>query len=264
MKRAILFLILFTSVFVYSQRPEMVLVEGGTFIMGGSGSGSMDEMPEHEVTVNDFYMAKYEVTFDDFDLFCQATGYKKLNDGNFGRGKLPAINICWKGAIFYCNWMSSRFNLDKVYDIKVDSSGLTILNINWDANGFRLPTEAEWEYAARGGKSGRNMGDLVEFAWFAENSDNMPHEVGTLKPNSLGIYDISGNAYEWCWDYYDPKYYSNSPKDNPKGPEKGKNRIYRGGYFNAVEDFMIVSRRFNLEPTINDGQIGIRLVQSNQ
>ena len=237
------------------------MVEGGSFTMGGPTK--IDET-QHQVTVSTFFMSKYEVTFDDYDLFSKATGYPMLKDGDFGRGKLPAINVSWEGAVFYCNWMSSRFNLDKVYDLRVDSSGVKITNVNWDANGFRLPTEAEWEYAARGGKLGGEEGEIEEYGWYEVNSEGRPHEVGTLKSNKLGIYDMRGNAFEWCWDIYDASYYSNSQKNDPYGPEKGDTRIYRGGCFSSTYNFVNVSKRFDLMTGAKDGVIGIRLVQSNQ
>jgi formylglycine-generating enzyme required for sulfatase activity len=264
MKTLLLLSFLFFSIIVVAQRPEMVEVKGGTFLMGGFGSDNLDEKPEHQVAVSSFTMSKYEVTFDDFDLFCSATGYKSPKDGKYGRGQLPVINVSWHGAIFYCNWMSSRFNLDKVYNLKVDSMGIHILDVDWDANGYRLPTEAEWEYVARGGKSGGLTGELTDYVWYEDNSEGKPHDVGTLKPNSLGIFDIRGNAWEWCWDLYDATYYSKSEKDNPHGAEKGDKHVYRGGNFNSTYDFTNVSKRFSLRPTINDGLIGIRLVQKVQ
>ncbi len=264
MKRIFIFLLVLLPLISISQRPEMILVDGGTFLMGSTSSNNIDEKPEHQVTVSSFMMSKYEVTFEMFDLFCSATGYPMLRDGGYGRGKLPAINVSWEGAVLYCNWLSARFNMDKVYDIKVDSSGMKIMNVNWDANGFRLPTEAEWEFAAKGGTKGNNYQKLDEFSWFSDNSGGIPHEVGTKSPNSLGLYDIQGNAYEWCWDYYDVKYYSNSPDTDPRGPETGMNRVYKGGYFNAPVDMLNFTRRYNLLSSIKDGQIGIRLVQKVQ
>ncbi len=264
MKTNLTIILLLISIISYSQRPEMVFVEGGSFKMGNMASDYINEKPLHKVTLDDFYIAKYEVTFDEFDLFCNATGYEKPRDGGFGREKKPLINVSWEGAIKYCNWMSSRFNLEKVYELKIDSTGMKIKSVNWEANGFRLPTEAEWEYAAKGGKKGGTMHNLVDIAWFADNSDAKPHEVGQLEPNGLGIYDIFGNAYEWCWDYYSDNYYSNSPENNPKGPESGEHRVYRGGGFNSSQDFLNVTRRFNLSPTLDDGMIGIRLVRSKE
>ena len=263
MKKLLVILFVSFSVISFSQLPEFALVEGGSFTMGGSNADRKDELPSHEVVVSDFYMAKYEVTFEEFDMFTNATGNTKIKDGGFGRGKLPVINISWIDAIFYCNWMSSRFHFDKVYDLKVDSMGVRVASVNWDANGFRLPTEAEWEYAARGGKLGGSAGGIEEYVWYSKNSGGVPHKVGTLKPNKLDIYDIRGNAFEWCWDIYDDEYYSNSPKDNPTGAENGSKRVYRGGCFSSSFKFLSVAKRYSLSTNIEDGLVGLRLVRSN-
>ena len=262
MKKILVILFVSLSIVSFSQIPEMVKVEGGTFTMGGTSSDRLDELPAHEVTVSDFYIAKYEVTFEEYDQFCSVTGNPKINDGNFGRGKLPVINVSWIGAIFYCNWMSSRFNYKKVYDLKVDSTGVNVVNVNWDANGFRLPTEAEWEYAAKGGKLGTQSGDIENYIWYEKNAEGTTHEVGSLEANKLGIFDIQGNAYEWCWDIYDKTYYTKSPADNPYGAETGQKRVYRGGCFSSSFKFLNTSRRFNFVKSKNKGLIGIRLVRT--
>ena len=261
MKRIIFFAVLVLSNTVFAQRPEMVLIDGGTFIMGSNGATSLDEKPEHQVTVSSFEMGKYEVTFDEFDLFCKATGYPMPDDGGYGRGKNPVMNISWQGAVMYCNWLSSKFNMEKVYQLKVDSMGMHIVGVNWDANGYRLPTEAEWEYAARGGNKGAIYQPLTDFAWYSENAEGKPHEVGTLKPNSLGLFDILGNAWEWCWDNYDKSYYSKSPKTDPRGPGKDGEKVYRGGNFSSDENFVHFSRRYHFVPTIKKGMVGMRLVR---
>ena len=258
---------LFVFIFGYSQKPEMVFVEGGSVYMGNEYSGALDEKPEHKVTLSNFYISKYEVTFDMFDHFCKSTGYPLADDGGFKRGQNPLINVSWMGAIKFCNWLSTRFGYDRVYNLKIDSSGTTIRSINWNANGYRLPTEAEWEYVAKGGSKskgyiypGSNNADSV--AWYLANSQGRPHKVGTKKPNELGVYDISGNAFEWCWDYYNPDYYKNSPENNPHGPDKGIHRIYRGGYFNSDLDFIRITKRFALAPNLRTGLIGIRLARN--
>jgi formylglycine-generating enzyme required for sulfatase activity len=258
-------LLIFT--FGFAQKPEMVFVEGGTYFMGNDYSSSLDEKPEHKVTLSDFYISKYEVTFDMFDNFCNATGYPKPDDGGYGRGKRPVINVSWLGAVKYCNWLSTRFGYDRVYELKIDSNGTTVEKINWDANGYRLPTEAEWEYVAKGGSKSQGFSfpgsnDPTKVAWFSENSDDKPHPVGTLKPNELGIYDLSGNAWEWCNDYYSKDYYKNSPTNDPKGPTKGDNKVYRGGNFKTTRENLRITSRYSLSPNLKRGLIGIRLVQN--
>ena len=251
----------------YSQRPEMVPIEGGTFYMGNDYSGDLDEKPEHKVTLSDYRMSKTEVTFEMFDNFCRATGYPFPDDGGYGRGKNPVINVSWLGAVKYCNWLSSRFGLDKVYELEIDSNGTKITAVHWDANGYRLPTEAEWEYAAKGGNDSQGFlypgsNNPNDIAWYAENSGNKPHEVGSKDANELGIFDLLGNAWEWTWDYYDPSYYKKSPEQDPHGPESGTTRVYRGGCFKSNLEQLRVTKRFSLDPTAESGLVGIRLAQT--
>ncbi len=262
MKKLIVFVLLVFPLLIFAQRPEMVTIEGGTFTMGNMSSPNLDEKPMHQVTLSSFKMAKYEVTFDEFDFFCNSTGYTKPNDGGFGRGKLPVVNISWQAAIMYCNWMSRRFNLDKVYKIVVDSTGMHIKDVDWSANGFRLPTEAEWEYVASGSAGTGTSYPLDEVAWYAANSNGMPHEVGTAKPNSAGIFDIIGNAWEWCWDAYAEDYYEQSPANDPHGPDKGLKRMYRGGNFEATQAFLNPTKRYSLDQELKNGMVGLRLVQN--
>ncbi len=259
--------LIFGFLAVFAQKPELVFVEGGSFYMGNDYSDALDEKPEHKVTLSDFYIGKYEVTFDEFDLFCRTTGYPFPDDGGFGRGKLPVMNVSWEGAILYCNWMSTRFGYDKVYDIDRDSTGLKIKEVHWDANGYRLPTEAEWEYVAKGGSKSQGYAycgsnDPDEVAWYAKNSGGKPHEVGQKKPNELAVYDLLGNAWEWCWDYYDKNYYKNSPEKDPHGPDKGDARVYRGGNFKSEIEYLRITRRFSLSPKVTAGNVGFRLART--
>jgi formylglycine-generating enzyme required for sulfatase activity len=271
MKKLIsLLLVTITVVIGFSQipKPKMVLVKGGEFYMGNDYAGNADERPEHKVQVSDFYIGRYEVTFDEFDLFCESTGYPKPDDGGFGRGQRPVINVSWIGAIKYCNWLSTRMGLDKVYEYREDSLGIVITAVHWDANGFRLPTEAEWEFAARGGIESKGYPypgstNLDEVAWYEKNSGGKTHPVGQLKPNELGIYDMLGNAYEWCWDWYSPTYYANSPEQDPRGPDKGSERVYRGGAFNSPREYMRITKRFHFMPYKPQGTIGFRLACYN-
>ncbi len=258
--------------FSQMKEPEMVFVQGGEFYMGNDyapGLSAQDEKPEHKVKVSDFYIGKYEVTFDEYDLFCEATGYPKPDDGGFGRGKHPVINVSWYGAIKYCNWLSSMFHLDKVYEFSEDSLGMVINKVNWDANGYRLPTEAEWEFAARGGVESKGFpypgsANLDEVAWYDANSGAKTHEVGLKKPNELGLYDMLGNAFEWCWDYYDAKYYANSPESDPRGPASGHERVYRGGSFKSPKEYMRITKRYHFMPNKPQGTIGFRLARTKK
>lgn len=205
-----------------------VFVEGGTFQMG-SHDGFSNEKPVHSVSVGDFYMGKYEVTFDEYDVYCDATGKDRLSDYGMGRGSRPVISVSWFDAVKYCNWRSRKENLTPCYTINGNN-----VTCNFSADGYRLPTEAEWEFAAKGGNlskgykySGSNNVDDV--GWHGSNSGNRSHPVGRKQANELGLYDMSGNVFEWCWDWYESHYYSSSPTADPKGASSGKYRVIRSG-----------------------------------
>ncbi|MBQ5403042.1 MAG: SUMF1/EgtB/PvdO family nonheme iron enzyme [Bacteroidales bacterium] len=252
------------------EKPEMVSINGGSFWMGNDYTfntyGASDEAPEHKVDIASFKMSKTEVTFELFDRFCDATGYAKPNDGNKGRGKLPVYNVSWEAAIMFCNWLSKTEHLDRYYEIKRDSTSFSV-TINENSKGYRLPTEAEWEYAARGGANAETFSYAgsnkpEEVAWYKDNSKGTPHEVATKQPNQLGLYDMSGNAWEWCYDRYDKNYYKNSPESNPRGPEKGTDRVFRGGGWTSNADDMRMTSRHSFSQNKEYGMIGIRLAQN--
>ena len=250
--------IIIGSSLIYAQQsgvkmPVMIKVEGGTFMMGNA-DGSEDEKPLHSVTVDNFYIGKYEVTFQDFKRFVDATGYltdaEQPDSVNFKHGlpprgvnngtwKMyssgipvpptdslkPVGNISWYDAVEYLKWLSKETGKE-----------------------FRLPTEAEWEFAAKGGNKSKGYkyvggNNLNEVAWFIGNSDKRAHNIGQKMPNELGIHDMAGNAREWCSDWYGESYYKTSPGENPKGPDFGKNRILRGGSWGSEEGRMRISYR---------------------
>ncbi|OQY02963.1 MAG: hypothetical protein B6I20_05990 [Bacteroidetes bacterium 4572_117] len=267
MKKFLLSVALFLTgaIFLNAQIMDMVPVEGGTFYMGNDYATSKDEGPEHKVAVSSFAIGKHEVTFEQFDVFCASTGWKKPDDAQLGRGKKPVMNVSWESAVMYCNWISKIDGLDRCYTISRDSLA-TVVICNFDANGYRLPTEAEWEFAAKGGNkakgyaySGGNVAD--EVMWYASNSKGVPHEVGNKKPNELGIYDMSGNVREWCWDLYTKDYYKKSPEDNPTGPEKGIRRVFRGGGWSFQENKMRITARGAMGSNKSYGSIGFRVVK---
>ena len=188
--------------------PEMVFVEGGEFIMGRN-DGNKDEKPLHTVTISSFYIAKYQVTQKEwFEIMGRNPSY-------FEGDNLPVNSVSWIDAQIF----------------------ITKLNKKTGKN-YRLPTEAEWEYTARGGNKSKGYkyagsNNIDDVAWYNVNSSGNTHPVGTKKSNELGIYDMSGNVREWCQDWYDENYYRISPNNNPKGPDKGTICVLRGGsWFN--------------------------------
>lgn len=224
---------------------EMVLVEGGTFIMGDTFGDDhpvnryKDARPTRQVKVNSFFIGKYEVTFDEYETFLTGNGRKHLYSQEvYGKNNRPIVKISWYDAVTYCNWLSKKEGLTAVYTINDKN-----VTCDFTANGYRLPTEAEWEYAAKGGNKSKGFkfsgsNTYKEVGWFGENSGmnwllnertQRNHPIGQKQPNELGIYDMSGNMSEWCWDYFSS--YSKDDIDNPKGPATGKNRVLRGGNF---------------------------------
>lgn len=205
---------------------EMVLIPSGTFDMGNTGTYGgityISEEPVHEVTISrDFYMSKYEI---------QQGLYTELMGTNLFEHKgvnFPADRISWYDAVAFCNALSERDGFTKCYTIKG-----TNVTCDWSANGYRLATEAEWEYACKAGTksdfySGKSESDLARVAWYSGNSGDTTHVPGQLEPNDFGLYDMLGNVIEWVWDW-SGSYDSGSVTD-PKGPGSGTVKILRGG-----------------------------------
>jgi sulfatase modifying factor 1 len=249
--------------------PEMVLVEAGSFQMG-SANGYSDEQPVHTVHITrSFYIAKYAVTFEEYDRFCDDTiGIKKPDDSGRGRGNLPVINVTWYDAVAYCNWLSEKEGLTPCYSGKGK-----LTQCDFSANGYRLPTEAEWEYAARGGPKSQGYiyagsDNPDDVAWYADNSGGQIHPVGQKKPNEMGLYDMSGNLFEWCWDWYAKDYYASSPASDPTGPPPPNtgypwehNRARRSGSWRESSDSIRTTCRSSDYATYV-GDNGLRLVRT--
>ena len=203
---------------------EMAYLPPGEFIMGVN-DGPIDAKPAHPVKVAGFMMDRHEVTQE---------VYEKLMGQNPSRRKHPQNPVeqtTWSAAVKFCNQRSVKEGLVPCYDLQTWAC-------NFDASGYRLPTEAEWEYACRAGTTGAYyFGDQPEklrnHAWFDGNSESKPHPAGHWEANPWGLYDLLGNVNEWCNDFYSPKYYKNSPKDNPRGPEEGEKRVLRGGAWSS-------------------------------
>ena len=228
--------------------PEMILVQGGTFMMGATPEQGTDihkkEKPVHQVTVSDFYIGKYTVTQaqwkavmgDNPSLFqsCHLPDSLPVQGDN-----LPVERVSWD-------------------DVEKFICKLHILT----GKPYRLPTEAEWEFAARGGNNSKGYkysgsNTLDDVAWYGANSDSITHPVGTKSPNELGIFDMSGNVWEWCNDWYGD--YNSNPKTNPRGPSRGSLRVLRGCSQFTHAKKLNVSSRGCVEPYINEYTIGFRL-----
>ena len=218
----------------------MVFVEGGTFTMGVTPEQKKDayndEKPAHKVTLSDFYIGKHEVTQ------AQWRAVMGSNPSHFKGDNLPVENVSWEDCQEFIRKLNER-------------TGLT----------FRLPTEAEWEYAARGGNRSRGYmysgGDYIdEVAWSCGNSGSKIHPVGQKRSNELGLYDMSGHVWEWCSD--GKRVYDSSSQTNPTGPGSGAGRVYRGGSWGHYAGGCRVSFRYNYAPTLRSNYLGLRLVLS--
>ena len=211
---------------------EMVVLPGGEFTMGSS-QGNPDEAPPHKVKLTGFLMDKYEVTQE------MLAKVQLPNPSHWSENpKKPVERLRWRDAKQYCNERSLFEGLKPCYNEKTPD-----WTCDYAANGYRLPTEAEWEYACRAGMdSAYDFGTadkLRQNAWFAENADEKTHPVGQKKPNRWGIYDLYGNVAEWCEDVYSTNYYQASAPVDPTGPpSEGKDtkRVMRGGSWKASAD----------------------------
>jgi acetoin utilization deacetylase AcuC-like enzyme/formylglycine-generating enzyme required for sulfatase activity len=236
---------------------EMVAIPAGWFEMGNA-KGMKDEAPVHRVWVDSFWMDRCEVVQSQFREF-QISDPSHFKDPN-----QPVERVNWSDAAIYCNERSLAEGLEPCYDE-------TTWECNFEANGYRLPTEAEWEYACRAGTNteysfGSSASRLGEYAWFAGNSGGKPQRVGQKRPNPWGLYDMHGNVAEWCNDRYAAGYYAQSPEKNPRGPAKGDERVLRGGAWNSSAASCRSAYRAS-DPAIDDtclasDTIGFRCVRN--
>jgi len=247
------------------RQDNMILIKGGTFQMGSDDGGS-DEKPVHSVSLSDFYLSRYELTVSEYLAFCNETKShypewmeegsrnKIKTDASYSYKNLgksltdpnnPIVGVSWNDAVAYCKWLSQKTGRQ-----------------------YRLPTEAEWEYAARGGQpgikddfkyAGSNGIDAV--AWYDSNSGSKTHPVGEKAKNQLGLYDMSGNVHEWCSDWYASDYYHKSPAKDPKGPGSGSSRVLRGGAWDNYDVNCRVAYRVRYVPNFRYDSVGFRLAQ---
>jgi formylglycine-generating enzyme required for sulfatase activity len=225
---------------------EIVLIAAGQFTMGDA-DGAADETP-HEVYVDAFYMDKQPVSQQLFESVMGVNPSKRKAPEN------PVERVQWTDAVRFCNRCSEMEGLAPCYD-------LDTWECNFEADGYRLPTEAEWEYACRAGSRskyffGDDEGQLAKYAWFKPGSKGRPQPVGQKLPNPWGLYDMHGNVWQWCNDYYSETYYSESPRENPRGPANGKKRVLRGGAWNMPAASCRAAQRFSEFQVFTDACFG--------
>jgi formylglycine-generating enzyme required for sulfatase activity len=261
---------------------EMLSIPGGTFRMGSTReTGLLNETPAHQVTLHDFLLGQYEITQGQyFDVTGQRPSSCKTNPelrGPEGWKTLPVEMVSWYEALIFCNKLSMMENLKPAYRVNGHTNpndwgavptdeAATPWHVEWihSANGFRLPTEAEWEYAARGGVNtanryaGSNNADDV--AWYYENSETMSHGIGKKAPNELELYDMSGNVMEWCWDWQGA--YTAAAKENPRGASSSLYKIIRGGSWSYAVNYCNVAYRHYNYPYYRGVNLGFRVVRS--
>ncbi len=210
----------------------LIYIPAGEFTMGSNKHGN--EKPVHTVYLDGYFISKYEITFEQYDRFCSETGRNKPTDAGWGRGTRPVMNVDWYDAVAYCKWA-----------------------------GMSLPTEAQWEKAARGGESYKYSGsnDLKDVGWYLKNAGTKTYYVGEKKSNEYGIYDMSGNVWEWCSDWYAKRYYKSSPKNNSKGPSSGSYRVRRGGGWFNYAYYCRCAYRYYLKPSVSNAGVGFRTVK---
>ena len=216
---------------------KQIFVQGGTFQMG-SDNGDYDEEPIHSVTLDDFYIGKYQVTQREWQDIMGNNPSHSIGDN------LPVENVTWNDVQEFIEKLNTKTGLN-----------------------YRLPTEEEWEYASKGGEKSKGYGysgsdNLDEVAWNYSNSNNKTHPVGTKKPNELGIYDMTGNVWEWCNDWYES--YSSNSQTNPRGASSGSYRVFRGGSWRSIAKYCRVAIRYHSRPDYSYNFLGFRLLRSSK
>jgi formylglycine-generating enzyme required for sulfatase activity len=273
---------------------DMALIPAGSFTMGDSlGEDSNGDAPTVTVNLSAFFMGENEVTkamWDEVRTWGLANGYTDLELGAGKETNHPVQTISWWDAVKWCNARSQKEGLTPVYLVNAVSmkTGKTIPSVNWNANGYRLPTEAEWEKAARGGLSGKRFpwGDTISHnqanfwnwgkesyqvgstdshpIWSNNDDGNYPYTspVGSFEANGYGLHDMTGNVWEWCWDWYGRNTYVNKQID-PRGPAFGLKRVFKGGSWGDLAGACRVALRFNNgSPSVANNIFGFRVARS--
>jgi len=224
--------------------PALIQIPAGWFLMGSNSSQDC-ERPIHRVWTDAFFLAATQVTNEEYERFLRATSTAAppfWNDPNFNHSQQPVCGVSWHAAALYCEWLSSQ-----------------------TGRSYRLPTEAEWEHAARGGL------EQKQFPWGDEPPQSLPNyatrwqtgpeQVARYAPNAFGLYDIGDNVHEWCSDWYDPNYYATSPDRNPRGPEQGTRKSSRGGSWRHHIKAARCSARSSIPPEFQYADYGFRVAR---
>ena len=222
-------------------KADRVQIQGGRFMMGDK---EQMDAPLHEVVLSPFLIDRYLVTQEQFQKIMGDNPSRWKGDKN------PVEQVRWSDAVKFCNQRSQLEKLQPCYNLKT-------WRCDFDADGYRLPTEAEWEYACRAGSTtafffGDNPGKLSDYAWFEKNSGGRPQPVGQKQPNAWGLYDICGNVWEWCNDFYKVDYYKDSPQKDPRGPDEGQTKVVRGGAWRFKPESCRSGYRYNENPGYAD------------
>jgi formylglycine-generating enzyme required for sulfatase activity len=246
---------------------KMVLIPAGEFLMGSPESEKdryEDEGPQHRVRITkSFYFGQYPVTLGQFLTFYHDANYKlemerdRKGDYGYDDGKEsekrpwapgfengmdhPVLWVSWNDAVAFCEWLSKK-----------------------EGKEYRLPTEAQWEYACRAGSTtryyfGDSESELSDYAWYHANAGSKTHPVGEKKPNAWGLYDMQGNVWQWCADWYGGEYYAASPVDDPQGPDSGSLRVRRGGSWRFTAGFCRSAIRYSSSPGYRGDFLGLRV-----
>lgn len=235
----------------------MVLVPAGNYQMGDDNANyEPNERPARTVAINAFFISKTEVTQALYQSVIGANPSHNKGD------RRPVENVTWFEALEFCNALSRRDGYTEVYS---DITGN--LQADFSADGYRLPTEAEWEFACRGGTTtpyytGSSKADLEKAGWYSGNANGTTHDVSDLEANTHGIHDMHGNVFEWCWDWFSAAYYQQGENNNPRGPSGGEERVCRGGSYFVFEYGCRSSFRSMLTPQYKSRDIGIRLART--
>jgi len=213
----------------------MVKIPGGEI-------GLRDDRTKNKwkVEIRPFFLAQYLVT-NELYMYITSTAHISFNGD-----QKPVVNISWNDAISFCNLLSQKAGLKECYSINKDGEDIIC---DWESDGYRLPSEAEWQYACKAGTNGFRYGEIGKIAWYNENSESKIHEVGRMEANAWGLYDMIGNVWEWCWDLYDEKVYDSY-------------RIFRGGSWAEQARGCGASCRRRSHPTFRIDDLGFRLAKS--